>query len=80
MFEYRVSSRDVRVSSRVVRVSSQGDNEFIALIIFQLHIHVNLAGLLLEKSRNSRGGKRLYICKSVDLFKSIRFEVIIVHF
>jgi len=72
-FEYRVSSRVLQVSSRVLQVSSQSDKEFIARLIFP--VRVNLAGLLLEtekfSSRDSRGGRRLYICKSVGLVKSI---------
>ena len=42
---------------------------------FQIHGHVTLTGLLLEKGKsfscNSRGGKRLYIWKSVGLLKLI---------
>ena len=38
-------------------------------------MHVNLVGLLFEtekfSSLDSRGGKRLYVCKSVGLSKSI---------
>ena len=44
----QVSSRVDRVSSRVVRVLSRGNKEFIARLIFQIHVHVNLAGVLLE--------------------------------
>ena len=47
-FEYRVLSRVTRVSSRVVQVSSRGNKEFVARLIFQIHVHVNLAGLPLE--------------------------------
>ena len=31
-----------------MRVSSRGEKEFIARLMFQIHVHVNLAGLLLE--------------------------------
>ena len=36
------------MSSKVAQVSSRGDKELIARLIFQIHVHVNLAGLLLE--------------------------------
>ena len=39
---------EYRVSSRVDRVSSRGDKECNARLIFQIHVHVNLAGSLLK--------------------------------
>ena len=48
----RVSSLESSLSSRVVLVSSRGDKELIArLFFFQIHVLVNLAGLLLTKEK-----------------------------
>ena len=46
------STRSSDLETQTLRVSSQGDKELMArLIFFQIHVHVNLAGLLLKTEK-----------------------------